>query len=85
MAYPQADIETGLYMKLPPGIKVNRDDGQIYVLRVLKNIYSQKQAGCVWYNHLWKGSTIFLCYVDDGIFASSSKEEVNQAIKDLRR
>jgi hypothetical protein len=33
----------------------------------------------------FRGNTIFLCYVDDGIFASSSKEEVNQAIKDLRR
>eukprot|EP00957_Ditylum_brightwellii_P064691 4909788-Ditylum_brightwellii.AAC.1 len=42
MAYPQANIETNLYMKLPPGIEVDCDDGQVYVLRLLKNLYGQK-------------------------------------------
>mgnify|MGYP003341565099 CR=1 FL=1 len=35
---------------------------------------------CVFYC----GNTIFLCYVDDGIFASTNQEEIDQAIKDLR-
>jgi len=54
LAYPQADIEKPLYMELQSGIKsdVNRND---YCLKLLKNLYGQKQAGRVWNEHLIKG------------------------------
>jgi hypothetical protein len=54
LAYPQADIEQELYMELPAGLdfKVNKHD---YALKLLKNLYGQKQAGRVWHQHLIKG------------------------------
>eukprot|EP00957_Ditylum_brightwellii_P147330 11218692-Ditylum_brightwellii.AAC.1 len=74
-----------------------------HVLKLLKNMYEQKQASRVWYNCLkegleqivftqsaideyvfYRGKTIFLCCVDDGIFASTNQEEIDQAINDLR-
>jgi len=53
LAYPQAEIEVPLYMEVPPGIKtdVNRNE---YALKLLKNLYGQKQAGRVWNQHLMK-------------------------------
>eukprot|EP00957_Ditylum_brightwellii_P186393 14191948-Ditylum_brightwellii.AAC.1 len=32
-----------------------------------------------------KGTTLFLCYVNDGIFAGPSREEMNGTIKQLRK
>ncbi len=54
LAYPQADIECELYMEVPKGCEVNgsRKD---YALKLLKNIYGQKQASRVWANFLAKG------------------------------
>ena len=54
LAYPQADIEKPLYMELPPGINFKIDRKQ-YVLKLLKNLYGQKQAGRVWHKHLING------------------------------
>eukprot|EP00957_Ditylum_brightwellii_P104471 7958696-Ditylum_brightwellii.AAC.1 len=70
------------------------------MLKLKKNIYGQKQAGRVWYEHLkvvmkdigfttlkivkfvvYKGTAMFLCYVNDSIFAGQSKEEINDAIE----
>jgi hypothetical protein len=48
MAYPQAPIECDMYMELPQGILVSKGDSLDYVLKLLKNIYGQKQAGQVW-------------------------------------
>jgi hypothetical protein len=48
MAYPQAPIECNMYMELPQGIQVAEGDSRDYVLKLLKNIYGQKQAGRVW-------------------------------------
>jgi hypothetical protein len=45
MAYPQAPIESNMYMELPQGIQVSEGDSSDYVLKLLKNIYGQKQAG----------------------------------------
>ena len=53
LAYPQADVECKLFMDLPKGFKVEggglRSD---YCLKILKNIYGQKQAArTCWAEH----------------------------------
>ena len=57
LAFTQADIERDLYMKLPagfviPGRTLTDEDRKKYVLKLEKNLYGQKQAGRVWYQHL---------------------------------
>jgi hypothetical protein len=48
MAYPQAPIEMDIYMELPQGIQTKHGNSKEHVLKLKKNIYSQKQAGRVW-------------------------------------
>ncbi len=48
MAYPQAPIKCDMYMELPQGIQVDEGYSRDYVLKLMKNIYGQKQAGRVW-------------------------------------
>ena len=55
LAYPQADIETELFMKLPRGIELPGVSNDTHCLRLKKNIYGQKQAGRVWVKHLQAG------------------------------
>ena len=54
-AYTQAPINQDMYMEFPRGFKVpgsvNRKD---FVLKLHRNLYGQKQAGCVWYEYLRK-------------------------------
>ncbi len=45
MAYPQAPIETDIYMELPQGVQPAIGNSKDHMLKLLKNIYSQKQAG----------------------------------------
>jgi hypothetical protein len=52
MAYPQAPIESGIYMELPQGIKTATGNSKDQVLKLLKNLYIQKQAGRVWNSFL---------------------------------
>ena len=52
LAYPQADIENTLYIKFPYGIKTSKGSAKSHVLKLKQNLYGQKQAGLVWYNHL---------------------------------
>jgi hypothetical protein len=104
LAYPQAPIEFDMYMELPKGVEMHDGNRKTHVLKLLKNLYGQKQAGRVWNQHLVKGllkigfqqseidecvfyrnSTIFVVYVDDGIFASPNNKEIDQAIMDLRK
>ena len=47
LAYPQADIEIPLYMKMPAGIAVKNVHRSTLVLKLRKNLYGQKQAGRV--------------------------------------
>jgi hypothetical protein len=59
LAYPQAGIERELYMKLPAdfsieGLSLAEEDKKNYVLKLEKNLYGQKQAGRVCYQHLSK-------------------------------
>jgi hypothetical protein len=48
MAYPQAPIEIDMYMEIPQGIVVKGASSKQHVLKLLANIYGQKQAGRVW-------------------------------------
>lgn len=54
LAFPQAPVQTDLYMQLPKGYDVDgsRDS---HCLKLINNLYGQKQAGRVWYQFLCKG------------------------------
>jgi hypothetical protein len=52
MAYPQAPVESDIYMELPQGIFTATVNSKDHVLKLLKNIYGQKQAGQVWNSYL---------------------------------
>ena len=53
LAFPQAPVECDLYMEVPMGYKMkgNRNPKD-HALKLLKNLYGQKQAGRVWYEYL---------------------------------
>jgi hypothetical protein len=42
-------------MELPMGIETKYGNRKMHVLKLLKNLYGQKQAGRVWNQHLVKG------------------------------
>jgi hypothetical protein len=48
MAYPQAPIKMDMYMELPTGIHTKHGNSKDHILKLLANIYGQKQAGSVW-------------------------------------
>jgi hypothetical protein len=52
MAYPQAPIEMDMYMEIPQGIHLKNSDSKDHVLKLLANLYGQKQAGRVWNSYL---------------------------------
>jgi hypothetical protein len=52
MAYPQAPIKMDMYMELPMGIHTKHGNSKDHVLKLLTNIYRQKQAGCMWISYL---------------------------------
>jgi hypothetical protein len=52
MAYSQAPIEMDMYMELPTGIHTKHRNSKDHVLKLLANIYGQKQAGRVWNSYL---------------------------------
>ncbi len=65
MACPQAPVETDIYMELPQGIKTATGDSKGHVLKLLKNIYGQKQAGRVWNSFLVdKLTSLLYLFVD---------------------
>ena len=57
LAYSQAPIKCDLFMKMPRGIVVPGYDPKQYCLRLVKNIYGQKQAGRAWNKYLCEGPT----------------------------
>jgi hypothetical protein len=70
MAYPQADIEVPLYMDIPKGFTCNGSK-RTHCLKLLKNLYGQKQAGRTWHLHLRQGMLdlgFVQSEVDDCIF-----------------
>jgi hypothetical protein len=52
MAYSQAPIKMDMYMELPTGIHTKQGNSKDHVLKLLANIYGQKQAGHVWNSYL---------------------------------
>jgi hypothetical protein len=71
MAYPQAPIEEDIYMEIPQGIETAKGKSKDMVLKLLKNIYGQKQAGRVWNSYLvQKLESIGFCpsQIDDCVF-----------------
>jgi hypothetical protein len=52
VAYPQAPIEMDMYMDLPTRIHTKHGNSKDHVLKLLANIYGQKQAGCIWNSYL---------------------------------
>ena len=55
LAFPQAPIECKMYMEVPHGFEVEGAAPGEYVLLLLKNLYGQKQAGQVRFEHLRDG------------------------------
>jgi hypothetical protein len=52
MAYPQTPIKMDIYMELPQGIQPAHGNSKDYMLKLEKNTYGQKQAGCIWNSFL---------------------------------
>ena len=53
LAFPQAPVEREIYMEVPKGFTLGGgEDRKKYVLKIHRNIYSQKQAGRVWNKYL---------------------------------
>jgi len=52
LAYPQANIEKTLYMKIPKHFEPEGYAHGELILELWKNLYGQKQMGCIWYQHL---------------------------------
>lgn len=53
VAYPQADVDRPLYMKMPKGINTVQPavPTNTCILQLIKSLYGQRKAGRVW--HLW--------------------------------
>ncbi len=52
MAYLHAPIKMNMYMELPQGINIKNRNSKTNILKLLANLYSQKQAGQVWNGYL---------------------------------
>ena len=55
MAYPQAPAEMPLYMHLPQGYKCEGMSRITHALKLVHNVYGQKQAGRVWNKYMDQG------------------------------
>jgi hypothetical protein len=55
LAFPQADVECDLYMELPRGLKFDGMHRSTHCIKLIKNLYGQKQAGRVWHEYLVEG------------------------------
>ena len=103
MAYPQAPAEMPLYMRLPQGYKRNGITRKTHALKLLRNIYGQKQSGRVWNKFMdhgmreigfkpsqfdpclyYRGSVLFLVYIDDCIVFRPNDQSIDQVVQDLR-
>ena len=71
-AFLNADIDTELYMKPPPGYPLEEDeDGhKNYVFKILKGLYGLKQASRLWKEELVKGferAGLAVCKCESGV------------------
>jgi hypothetical protein len=56
LAFPQAHLDTPIYMEIPVGVSVNGiHQNKKYVLCLLKSLYGLKQASSNWYACLKQG------------------------------
>ena len=55
MAYPQAPAEMPLYMRLPQGYQRHGMTRKTHALKLIRNVYGQKQAGRIWNKFMDKG------------------------------
>ena len=55
MAYPQAPAEMPLYMHLPQRYKHEGMSRKTHALKLVCNVYGQKQANCVWNKYMDQG------------------------------
>ena len=55
MAYPQAPAEMPLYMHLPQGYKREGISRKTHAIKLVRNVYGQKQAGRVWNKYMDQG------------------------------
>ena len=55
LAFPQADLETDVFMELPAGISCGEGSRKQYVLKLKKNLYGLKDAAHNWFQMLSQG------------------------------
>jgi hypothetical protein len=55
LAFPQAPVETDIYMEIPDGFALAKGTKKDKVLKLVNNLYGQKQAGRVWNNYSSEG------------------------------
>jgi hypothetical protein len=55
LEYPQTLIEFDMYMNFSKGIQMASGNRNTHVLKLLKNLNGQRQAGRVWNKHLTSG------------------------------
>jgi hypothetical protein len=98
LAFPQADVECDLFMELPRRLVFEGVDQSTHCVKLIKNLYGQKQVGLVWNDYLvtgledWgffqskvdKGKTILLVYVDDAILCGPNSKDIDDIIVSLK-
>ena len=103
MGYPQAPAEMPLYMRLPQGYQRRGMSRKTHALKLIRNVYGQKQAGRVWNKFMdkgmrdigftpsafdpclyYRGSILFLIYIDDCIVFGPDAGAIDQVVMDLR-
>ena len=103
MAYPQAPAVMLLYMRLPQGYQRCRMTRKTHALKLICNVYGQKQAGRVWNKFMdkgmkdigftpskldpclyYRGSVLFLVYIDDCIVFGPNAQDIDQVVTDLQ-
>ena len=55
IAYPQAPAKMPLYMRLPQRYRRDGVSQKMHALKLVRNVYGQKQAGRVWNKHMDQG------------------------------
>jgi hypothetical protein len=55
LAYPQADVRTDIFMRIPKGCSIPHLDRNKHLLKLCKNLYGLKDAGLTWHEHIKKG------------------------------
>jgi hypothetical protein len=45
-------VECDLYMKILKGFTIGKGNNKMHVLKLVQNLYGQKQAGRIWNKHL---------------------------------